>query len=367
MRGMNALFVVVTLASLTAITDPARALDVVRVRISEFAGNEPASISSVSHPGLFALNPSIAAASLTVITTPANDKVDLDPATWFVNLTPSPPEAVADRFELTVVPKFGSPIALDAIRFRTAARFATNPTALDLRWSRDGFSTSLATVDLAFPATLTVGTQTPASSLPTVFRWTASNALGDHGGGAAGLRDEDLVVLGGLCPANPIVICTAPDRSVLRLTGDANPTRQRLSWTWTGSGPNVPAFGDPTSGTTLALCVYDGSALAEEYVIGPDTSCKGKPCWRQTGSGFRYANPKGNAAGITSVKLSLSPARTKISMSGKGAGLDLPLPLAPTSDVTVQLRRSDAAGCWDAAFDAPADLNKPMRFRDTVR
>ena len=92
--------------------------------------------------------------------------------------------------------------------------------------------------------------------------------------------------------------------------------------------------------------------------------CAGRPCWRETGSGFRYDDPELTPDGLRQVVLreGLAAGKAKIFVKGKGANLPMPsLPLA--QPVLVQLHNSDGL-CWEATYSAPALKNQTDQFRD---
>ena len=88
--------------------------------------------------------------------------------------------------------------------------------------------------------------------------------------------------------------------------------------------------------------------------------CGAEPCWSPLGNkGWRYHNPTGNAAGITSVKLIGGNAgKPKVQVKGKGAGLPLPAALSGSEffdqdpSVIVQLNSSSPSACWSSTFVA---------------
>jgi hypothetical protein len=91
-------------------------------------------------------------------------------------------------------------------------------------------------------------------------------------------------------------------------------------------------------------------------------------CWRETASGFKYADRDGTPDGIQKLELKEGlDGRTKIGLKARGVLLDdPPLPFAPP--VTVQLRNGNGI-CWEAVYSAPASRNvagPPGQFRDSA-
>jgi hypothetical protein len=91
--------------------------------------------------------------------------------------------------------------------------------------------------------------------------------------------------------------------------------------------------------------------------------CDGKPCWKETGAGFKYADGVTSPDGLFTLKLSSNAAgKGKITLKAKGPLLTLPaLPLAKDPRVTVQLVGSEGQ-CWSADFTT-ADRNDEGQFK----
>jgi hypothetical protein len=363
--GIAAAVVTALLASLPG---AARATELVRVLVSQFDGTEPASISSATHPDLFVLDAAIASAELTATNPLGEFKTDDGPASWFPSLAPTPPAEVAGRIELSIAPVAGSPVSFGAIRFRTAALFDSNPSSFVLQWSEDGFADPLLLIDLSAAATATVGVTAPADDQPTIFRWLAGNAFGENGGGQAGFTGEDVVVFSSLCDATPRSGCAAPGASNLKLLAPDDAAKRKLFWSWREGTASSAQFGNPTATTIFALCLYDDGALVLPAIVAPEDVCGKKPCWKplKNGSGFTYGRAKNQANGIAAMKLQEGDGKARISVVGVGQNLGLPESIAQTSDVTVQLVRSDGADCFESVFTAPASKNEPGKFIDKI-
>jgi hypothetical protein len=164
------------------------------------------------------------------------------------------------------------------------------------------------------------------------------------------------------CTTGPLPGCEEPGQaggSMLRITDGSSGSRDRLSWSWQrGNGE----FGDPLNDTDYGLCVFDAGGNTIAHASAPAAGeCDGRPCWRQTRSGFQYRKGRG----VSSMRLTLrfrGDDDTRITLSGRGAELGVdPLPAA--QPVTVQLKNSDG-GCWEAVYSAPALRNQEGQFRD---
>lgn len=163
----------------------------------------------------------------------------------------------------------------------------------------------------------------------------------------------------GPCPSSPRSGCSTSS-GTLRL--QTRPYDQEyLRWWWARGTVAANGFGDPTTTTRYAVCVYADDRLIATEEIAPGAG------WKRSRTGIlRYGNPKGNADGITRVVLRPDDDRASIFVGGRGTPLDLPSPpLAYTGDVKVQLARRDAAACWETELAAPARRNANGRYHDT--
>jgi len=340
----------------------ASATELVRVRITQFTGAEPAALSSGAQPGLFVLDPSIASATLTAVNPAAASVDDQGPGRWLPLMTPAPPAATAGTIELTITPQSGSPVRMGLLRFRADARFPANPSAFVLTSSLDAFATPLAVIDLASSASTTRFPSASASDAAVTFRWTAGNDFGDNGGGAAGFGGEDIVVATEACPSDPAPGCAAPGRASLSLSAGSG---QKLAWSWSRGSAAPGDFGDPSEGTLLALCIYDERGLALQ-ALPSSGLCGKKPCWKAQSSGFSFKDKSGGQNGLTALKLKAGDGKASIKLVGAGSQLDLPLPLAGATGVRAQLVRSDGTACFESVFPAPAEIDEALEFEDSI-
>src|SRR5262245_5079374 len=189
--------------ALSAIVPPAFGAELVRVRVSQFTGFESATLDSGSSPGLFTLDDRVASAQLTALNPAAQIKNPNGPGNWFPALTPilTGETTPAGFIELTITPQSDVSLTSGFIAFRTGARFASNPSSLNLTWDQETPQGPLATIDLSEPTSTCVALPALTSGTGFVFRWTAGNDFGENGGGESGFTQEDLVVADtGPCP-----------------------------------------------------------------------------------------------------------------------------------------------------------------------
>ena len=156
------------------------------------------------------------------------------------------------------------------------------------------------------------------------------------------------------CPPVPLPACRNAGLSKLSIDHVADPTRDRLRWTWS-KGPAVGAgdFGEPTATTAYALCAWGPSGLVLDLAIAPGGTCAGKSCWGPQGSaGYAFKDPAGAQSGVRSLRL-VGGSRGKILLQARGPGVSLPqLPLA--APLTVQLLPSDRNRCFESILTAPS-------------
>lgn len=172
------------------------------------------------------------------------------------------------------------------------------------------------------------------------------------------------------CPPVPTACRepTAPRSARILLRDDAmNSANDRLLWRWRrGAETLVDAFGDPTTTTAYALCVYDGGGLALDAAVPAGGTCNGRPCWARTSAGFVYRDRTGARDGIQRLVLRAGAAgKARILAKGRGPGLGMPALGALASPVTVQLR--NAGACWGAAYPFPPALRADaVVFKDVT-
>ena len=164
--------------------------------------------------------------------------------------------------------------------------------------------------------------------------------------------------------ASATVDCTGGIRSDCRGSGTSilllkNPTgdNDKLTWKWLkGAATAAPEFGDPTTSTDYALCIYAGTSAG--LIVEADVAMS-STLWTSAGAkGFKYTDAAGSADGIQKVVLAAGAAgKAKVLVKGKGANLPDP-PAGPFSlPVTVQLVNSSTSVCFEAVYTA-ADVLK---------
>jgi len=156
--------------------------------------------------------------------------------------------------------------------------------------------------------------------------------------------------------------CTMPAAPHAGMLALQTGRRDQLAWRWNQGIAGKADFGNPLDDTDYDLCVLDkgtGSirVIAHTTVPGGE-DCAGKPCWKETATGFEYRNP---VAPLQQLSLQGGlPGRARIVARTLGTELVLPrLPLAPP--VLVRLHASNGA-CWGVNYTLP-QTNARRAFR----
>jgi uncharacterized delta-60 repeat protein len=156
-----------------------------------------------------------------------------------------------------------------------------------------------------------------------------------------------------VCSAAPRSSCgpAGAHSSTLKLSR-RNGKTPTLHWSWKKGTSTGADFGDPTTGGSYALCVYDGSdALVGTAQVEGGGICNGKPCWKTTGtSGWQYKNQRGTVFGIDKVKLKTASGKAALDFQGKHANLPV-VPLPATLPVRVQMQTSTGS-CFEAVYSS---------------
>jgi hypothetical protein len=161
------------------------------------------------------------------------------------------------------------------------------------------------------------------------------------------------------CPAAPLNGCDAMGKARLELrdaqSDGAGPGDQLR---WKGSKGPVAAvadFGDPSSHTATALCLYTGNptALTAEVLLPSARFCRGKPCWKTKNSGYRYTDRDQLRAGLRKLKLRTAAGGASLLVLARDGSAPLPpLPLDTSGDVIAQISNDAGGRCWESRFPA---------------
>ena len=184
------------------------------------------------------------------------------------------------------------------------------------------------------------------------------------------LGDVPDEIVGG-CPIHPLSAClapTAPKKGQLKIKSPSDPGKKQMQWKWgAGAATTVADFGTPTSSTSYALCLYDGTTLVSSSVIPAGGTCaSNKPCWKGNATSFQFKSKTGQPDGVLQLKLKAGIAgKAQIQLKAKGNLLEVPTLGSPTMGVvTAQLSRSGSSICWGAVFSPPFSKNTLKDFSD---
>lgn len=172
-----------------------------------------------------------------------------------------------------------------------------------------------------------------------------------------------------ICPPAPMS-CRTPvsaQKGLLQLRDSGDDAGDRVRWKWLAGAATVTSeFGGPLNGEAYALCIYDGASnLVRALGIAGGGMCRTRPCWRQTGSGFKYSNRDLGSDGVSSLRLKAGgDGKARIVLRGMGGKLAMPDLAQLGSSVTVQLRRSGGGPCWGAVYSAPFARSDATEFKD---
>jgi hypothetical protein len=146
----------------------------------------------------------------------------------------------------------------------------------------------------------------------------------------------------------------------------------KIGWKWKAEPTTVLAdFGDPTSTTDYALCIYDEAppTLIAGFEIPAASPCGDDACWRAVADkGFKFSDPAATFGGASRVivRAEPTPGRARITLKGKGANL-LFATLPPVPNVVVQLIRDDSAICWETVHPlSSVKTSTTKAFKSTI-
>ncbi|MCX8071568.1 MAG: trypsin-like serine protease [Candidatus Binatia bacterium] len=173
------------------------------------------------------------------------------------------------------------------------------------------------------------------------------------------------VCVGGSSPQTGCKRVTVAGGSMLRIGTPSN-RPPSLVWRWSrGQSTDPVLFGDPRGATDFDVCLYVDQGgqptLLWEKNVSPGGFCgRNRPCWVQTGKGFRYTNRSGAPLGVTRLQLTGGTEGNASILFKAGTTNFLPPGLPIALPAKIQLVNDYA--CWEADFSA-AIRNDAGTFR----
>lgn len=160
----------------------------------------------------------------------------------------------------------------------------------------------------------------------------------------------------GTVPAGGCLHPVLSGKAQLQIKQPVDPAKHAFSWKWgAGAATDLAAFGDPSMTSDYALCVYDdqgGTPVRRlRMAIAPGGTCKGKPCWKGSTTGWQYKKSDFVPKGQLQIKLKSGVAgKAQIAVKAQGPHLGLAmLPATQSPSVRVQLNNG-AGRCWEAVY-----------------
>jgi len=162
----------------------------------------------------------------------------------------------------------------------------------------------------------------------------------------------------GACGNTPTAGCKQPTvsgASLLDIKRRIPDTKDRLLWKWSkGANTSLADLGNPLTATGYEFCLYDGAANLISHASAPAgglcNAASPRPCWKQTGTGFKYVDKDLTPSGVQKLLLKAGLAG-KSSIVLKGAGTALDTPALPISALPARAQLVNGDGvCWEAQY-----------------
>jgi hypothetical protein len=151
-----------------------------------------------------------------------------------------------------------------------------------------------------------------------------------------------------LCGNTPAAGCRTSTKGLFIVKDKDDNTKDKIIFKWIkGQSTMQSDFGNPTSTSTTALCIYENGTLVGDAAIPPDATK-----WQTISTkGYKYKDKGGAASSINNILLKgSSDDKSKVLVKGKGADLPDPNPDF-TLPVTVQVISGDTGICFEATFN----------------
>jgi hypothetical protein len=160
------------------------------------------------------------------------------------------------------------------------------------------------------------------------------------------------------CPATPAPSCKSAAKSQFLLKGNADQSKDKLTWKWLkGQATTVGELDSPTTTTNYALCLYAATVSATIALpAGSD--------WQAAGStGYKFKDANGAPDGAQKASLKSGTAgKAKALVKGKGSNLPTNLFQALPLPLSVQLVNDADSTCFGAVYSS-AKKNDASHFK----
>ena len=169
-----------------------------------------------------------------------------------------------------------------------------------------------------------------------------------------------------LCPDSPRLGCRTAEKSLLLLDDKDGGGHDRVLWKFVrGQSTSQADFGQPTSTTDYALCIYDAADRILRLEVGADFFR-----WRPSGDrGWAYTDRSGSQAGVQKIRLKGSDRdHTVVLLKGKGENTPAMSLGSLPAPITVQLTNDDTPVCWETVYSAgDISRNEADRLKAAAR
>lgn len=157
--------------------------------------------------------------------------------------------------------------------------------------------------------------------------------------------------------------CFTTQRAGLILRDKGDDRDDKLFWRYYRGESTFEDWGDPTTDTSYAFCIWDDDELKFDTRVEAGGICQPRrPCWKTLGrsdaQAYRYFDKPTNAWGVQRLQLASQKPPTNAYIAIRTLGVNMPMPGPVAFDryfnqseaVTVQFLRADAPVCWEARF-----------------
>jgi len=224
-------------------------------------------------------------------------------------------------------------------------------------------------------------TDTPTATLPPGVPTSTPTDTPTSGIPSATPTSTPTATVPPVCAATPLPGCktpVVPGKASLTVRNKPGTLKDQVSFKWlSGAHTDTVEFGNPTTTTNYALCIYDDNAGVPSLAVSARAPAgglcaRGRPCWSDlNGKGFKYTDSLLTPDGVQKVMLRAGlDTKAKVQVTVKGPYVTLPLQAGgqvfhQNPSVVVQLvNDAPTPRCWEARYSAPATKHLFEQFKD---